>query len=92
MPLAAPRFPATRVTDTKELLFGTAVEDPYRWLEDEKSSEVREWMTAQDLRCVQRYSQSQKECRLPSIFAFPQRRPRSPSNIEFREMISGVAK
>ena len=33
------------VTDT---LFGSAVKDPYRWLEDEKSAAVQEWMSAQD--------------------------------------------
>ncbi|RYE74760.1 MAG: S9 family peptidase, partial [Myxococcales bacterium] len=29
-------------------LHGVRVEDPYRWLEDEKSPEVRAWMDAQD--------------------------------------------
>ena len=41
-------YPATRVSDTNETLFGTQVSDPYRWLEDEKSPEVRAWMDAQD--------------------------------------------
>lgn len=47
MPNANP-YPPTRSTDTKDVLFGVPVPDPYRWLEDEKSSEVREWMAAQD--------------------------------------------
>ncbi len=41
-------YPPTRVDDQKETLFGVEVDDPYRWLEDEKSPEVREWMAAQD--------------------------------------------
>ena len=40
--------PQTRTLDTKEILFGVSVPDPYRWLEDEKSPEVKAWMTAQD--------------------------------------------
>jgi prolyl oligopeptidase len=42
------RYPATRTNDAKDVLHGVTVPDPYRWLEDAKSSEVREWMDAQD--------------------------------------------
>jgi prolyl oligopeptidase len=38
----------TRVEDIRETLFGVQVADPYRWLEDEKAPQVKEWMTAQD--------------------------------------------
>jgi prolyl oligopeptidase len=38
----------TRVDDVKENLFGVTVSDPYRWLEDAGSPEVKAWMAAQD--------------------------------------------
>lgn len=40
--------PATRSQVITEPLFGKQVKDPYRWLEDEKSPEVVEWMKTQD--------------------------------------------
>lgn len=43
-----PMPPATRTQLIKDVIFGTTVEDPYRWLEDEKSPEVQAWMKAQD--------------------------------------------
>ncbi|MGO8994348.1 MAG: prolyl oligopeptidase family serine peptidase [Polyangiaceae bacterium] len=42
------QYPATRTEDTKDVLFGTEVRDPYRWLEDGKAPEVQAWMTAED--------------------------------------------
>ncbi|MSP62186.1 MAG: S9 family peptidase [Myxococcales bacterium] len=42
------RHPATRAEDVKDTLFGVAVADPYRWLEDGKAPEVTAWMEAQD--------------------------------------------
>jgi prolyl oligopeptidase len=46
----APRFayPPTRVTDTVDTLHGVRVPDPYRWLEDGASEEVRAWAKAQN--------------------------------------------
>ncbi|MCK6544687.1 prolyl oligopeptidase family serine peptidase [Myxococcota bacterium] len=41
---------ATRRDALVETIFGQRVEDPYRWLEDEKSPEVRAWMKAADAR------------------------------------------
>jgi prolyl oligopeptidase len=41
-------YPASRRVDTADVLHGVTVADPYRWLEDEKSAEVRTWMKAQD--------------------------------------------
>jgi prolyl oligopeptidase len=41
-------YPATRRTDAKDVIHGVEVLDPYRWLEDVSSPEVKEWMTAQD--------------------------------------------
>ena len=43
---AAP--PATRRGDVQENLYGVAVSDPYRWLEDQQSPETRAWITSQN--------------------------------------------
>jgi prolyl oligopeptidase len=48
---SAPRpfaYPPTRRGEDRETLHGVEVPDPYRWLEDEKSPEVRSWMDAQN--------------------------------------------
>jgi prolyl oligopeptidase len=42
------KSPSTRAESVRDTLFGTEVLDPYRWLEDEKSTEVQAWMTEQD--------------------------------------------
>jgi prolyl oligopeptidase len=52
-PTAAPAtppaaYPPSRTTDTSDTLFGTVVRDPYRWLEDGDSPEVKAWAMAQD--------------------------------------------
>ena len=41
-------YPESRRVDAAEELHGVRVADPYRWLEDGKSQEVRAWMAAQD--------------------------------------------
>jgi prolyl oligopeptidase len=38
----------TRASPVVDTVFGQRVLDPYRWLEDEKSSEVQAWMDAQN--------------------------------------------
>ncbi len=40
-------FPDTRTVDQVDDFHGTAVADPYRWLEDQTSSEVDGWVRAQ---------------------------------------------
>jgi len=40
--------PATRTVDVVDQVHGTAVADPYRWLEEPGSSEVQEWAQAQN--------------------------------------------
>jgi len=50
-PVALPKalpYPASRVVDANDTLFGTKVADPYRWLEDVGSDEVKKWMTDED--------------------------------------------
>ena len=39
--------PNTRKVDYKETLHGVEITDPYRWLEDDDSSETKEWIAAQ---------------------------------------------
>src|SRR5687767_13027957 len=50
-------YPATRATDTRDTLFGVPVADPYRWLEDVRSPEVRAWMDAQNRLARQRLAE-----------------------------------
>jgi len=41
-------YPPTKKGDVKDTYFGTVVEDPYRWLEDDNSPETAEWVKAQN--------------------------------------------
>jgi prolyl oligopeptidase len=45
LPLA---YPATRTVNAADTYFGVTVKDPYRWLEDGKSPEVKEWLGAEN--------------------------------------------
>lgn len=45
---AALDYPKTKKVDTVDTYFGTKVEDPYRWLEDDRSEETEEWVKAQN--------------------------------------------
>ncbi len=42
------QYPPTQKGDVKETYFGTEVEDPYRWLEDDNSAETAEWVKAEN--------------------------------------------
>jgi prolyl oligopeptidase len=46
LPIAAP--PKTTVNEVKEMVQGTEIIDPYRWLEDQNSPETRSWIDAQN--------------------------------------------
>ena len=43
---ARPTSPSTRRDDAREVLHGVELVDPYRWLEDDRSPETREWIEA----------------------------------------------
>ena len=46
--VAVPAPPRTSVNEVKDLLYGTEIVDPYRWLEDQNSPETRAWIDAQN--------------------------------------------
>lgn len=41
-------YPETKKTDTVDNYFGTEVADPYRWLEDDRSTETAEWVKSEN--------------------------------------------
>ncbi len=41
-------YPATEKVDTIDTYFGTEVKDPYRWLEDDRSTETEAWVKEQN--------------------------------------------
>jgi len=43
-----PPYPPSRRTDQVDVLHGVSVADPYRWLEDAASDEVKKWTQEQD--------------------------------------------
>ncbi|KYF50079.1 peptidase S9, partial [Sorangium cellulosum] len=47
-PPGRPAYPPTRAVPVKYTLHGVEITDPYRWLEDGDSPEVKEWMKSQD--------------------------------------------
>jgi prolyl oligopeptidase len=42
------KYPETKKVDTVTNYHGMLIADPYRWLEDDKSDETKEWVTAQN--------------------------------------------
>lgn len=46
--LAGANPPGTRTDNVTDVIHGTTIVDPYRWLEDQKSPETRAWIEAQN--------------------------------------------
>jgi prolyl oligopeptidase len=46
--LAQLDYPVTKKTDTVTNYHGTTISDPYRWLEDDRSEETKQWVTEQN--------------------------------------------
>ncbi len=44
----AVNYPVTKKVDTVDHYFGTAIDDPYRWLEDDRSEETEAWVKEQN--------------------------------------------
>lgn len=42
------KYPATRKADNVDTYFGNKINDPYRWLEDDRSAETAAWVKAQN--------------------------------------------
>ncbi len=42
------KYPKVKKVDQVDNYFGTTISDPYRWLEDDKSTETAEWVAAQN--------------------------------------------
>src|SRR5690606_23377815 len=41
-------YPKTKKIDVKDNFFGTTVEDPYRWLEDDLSEDTKQWVVEEN--------------------------------------------
>ena len=47
-PAAANGPPIAKVTEVKETTFGVAVSDPYRWMEELDTPELKDWVAKQN--------------------------------------------
>ncbi|MFT3981001.1 MAG: prolyl oligopeptidase family serine peptidase [Ferruginibacter sp.] len=46
--LAQFKYPETKKVSQSDTYFGTTVEDPYRWLEDDNSADTKDWVTREN--------------------------------------------
>lgn len=72
-------YPVTKKVDQSDIYFGKKVEDPYRWLEDDKSTETAEWVKKQNLVTESYLSQipyrEKIKTRLTELWDFPKYSP-----------------
>lgn len=47
-PTIAVNYPLTRQDSTQDVYHGVTIEDPYRWLENDRASETEQWVKAQN--------------------------------------------
>ena len=47
-PETAVNYPETKQVDTVDTYFGVDLKDPYRWLEDDRSTETETWVKSQN--------------------------------------------
>jgi len=50
-------YPKTEKESVSDNYFGTKVNDPYRWLEDDRSQKTMDWVSLQNI-CTQAYFQT----------------------------------
>lgn len=82
-------YPETKKVDAVDTFYGTVVEDPYRWLEDDNSDETAEWVKAQN-KVTFKYLESlpgrdKIEDRLTELWDYP--KSGTPFNISDRWFI-----
>jgi len=64
-----PPPPPTRKVEVVDTLHGVSIADPYRWLEDQESSETRAWLEAQNAYAETIVGESARRARLRSRFS-----------------------
>ena len=69
------QYPKTRKTDQTDVYFGTSVADPYRWLEDDRSTETVQWVKEENATTEKYLSgipfRSQVHERMTQLWNFP---------------------
>ena len=67
--------PSTKRVEVKDTLHGVELTDPYRWLEDQESSETRQWIDAQNAYAESIIGESERRARLRSRLGEMLRQP-----------------
>ena len=76
-PVATLDYPETRASDHQDRYFEHVVNDPYRWLEDDRSAETKDWVAAQNKTTEQYLDRisyrSELKQRLTKLWSYPRR-------------------